>query len=65
MAAGMAADGLRPVVAIYSTFLQRAFDHIIHDVALQNLAVVFALDRGDWWADARHTTAPSIFPICA
>jgi len=45
-AAGMACDGLRPVVAIYSTFLQRAYDQLIHDVALQNLPVVFALDRG-------------------
>ncbi len=45
MAAGMAADGLRPVVAIYSTFLQRAYDQMIHDVALQNLPVVFCLDR--------------------
>ncbi len=45
MAAGMAADGLRPVVAIYSTFLQRGFDQIIHDVALQNLPVVFCMDR--------------------
>src|SRR6202521_5030523 len=44
-AAGMAADGLRPVVAIYSTFLQRAYDQLIHDVALQNLPVVFAVDR--------------------
>ncbi len=44
-AAGLAAAGLRPVVAIYSTFLQRAYDQIIHDVALQNLPVVFALDR--------------------
>jgi 1-deoxy-D-xylulose-5-phosphate synthase len=44
-AAGMAADGLRPVCAIYSTFLQRAFDQIIHDVALQELPVTFALDR--------------------
>lgn len=46
MAAGMAKRGLRPVVSIYSTFLQRAFDHMVHDVALQNLPVVFALDRG-------------------
>ncbi len=46
MAAGMACDGLIPVVAVYSTFLQRAFDQIIHDVALQNLHVVFAMDRG-------------------
>ncbi|AKL97595.1 1-deoxyxylulose-5-phosphate synthase, thiamine-requiring, FAD-requiring [Endomicrobium proavitum] len=44
-AAGMAADGLKPVCAIYSTFMQRALDNIIHDVALQNLPVVFALDR--------------------
>src|SRR5687767_10219597 len=45
-AAGMATEGLRPVVAIYSTFLQRGYDQLIHDVALQNLPVVFALDRG-------------------
>jgi 1-deoxy-D-xylulose-5-phosphate synthase len=45
-AAGMAAQGLLPVVAIYSTFLQRSFDQIIHDVCLQNLPVVFAVDRG-------------------
>lgn len=44
-AAGLAADGLKPVVAIYSTFLQRGFDQIIHDVCLQNLPVVFAVDR--------------------
>ncbi len=44
-AAGMASRGLKPVVAIYSTFLQRAYDQIIHDVALQNLHVVFAIDR--------------------
>ena len=44
-AAGMACEGARPVVAIYSTFLQRAYDQLIHDVALQNLPVVFALDR--------------------
>jgi len=44
-AAGMAAEGLKPVVAIYSTFLQRAYDQLIHDVAIQNLPVVFALDR--------------------
>ncbi len=45
-AAGLAAEGLRPVVAIYSTFLQRAFDQIIHDVCIEALPVVFALDRG-------------------
>src|SRR6202049_3041049 len=44
-AAGLAAEGFRPVVAIYSTFLQRAYDQLIHDVALQNLPVVFAIDR--------------------
>lgn len=45
MAAGMAANGLIPVVALYSTFLQRGFDQLLHDVALQNLHVVFAIDR--------------------
>ncbi|RJO68023.1 MAG: 1-deoxy-D-xylulose-5-phosphate synthase [Myxococcales bacterium] len=45
-AAGLAAEGLKPVVAIYSTFLQRAFDSIIHDAALQSLPVVLAIDRG-------------------
>lgn len=45
-AAGMACEGLRPVVAIYSTFLQRAYDNVLHDVCLQNLPVTFALDRG-------------------
>jgi 1-deoxy-D-xylulose-5-phosphate synthase len=44
-AAGMACDGIKPVVAIYSTFLQRAYDQLIHDVALQNLDVLFAIDR--------------------
>ncbi len=44
-AAGMACEGLKPVVAIYSTFLQRAYDQVIHDVAIQNLPVVFAMDR--------------------
>jgi 1-deoxy-D-xylulose-5-phosphate synthase len=45
LAAGMACEGLKPVVAIYSTFLQRAYDQLIHDVALQNLDVTFAIDR--------------------
>ena len=45
LAAGMACEGLRPVVAIYSTFMQRAYDQLIHDVAIQNLPVIFALDR--------------------
>jgi 1-deoxy-D-xylulose-5-phosphate synthase len=44
-AAGLATEGLKPVVAIYSTFLQRAYDQLIHDVALQNLPVIFAIDR--------------------
>ncbi|MDA8096846.1 MAG: 1-deoxy-D-xylulose-5-phosphate synthase [Clostridia bacterium] len=46
LAAGLAVEGMRPVVTIYSTFLQRAFDQVVHDVCLQNLPVVFALDRG-------------------
>jgi 1-deoxy-D-xylulose-5-phosphate synthase len=45
-AAGLATQGIKPIVAIYSTFLQRAFDQIIHDVSLQNLPVIFAIDRG-------------------
>ena len=45
LAAGMACDGVKPVVAIYSTFLQRGYDQLIHDVALQNLDVTFAIDR--------------------
>ncbi len=59
MAAGMAAEGLRPVVAIYSTFLQRAFDQIVHDVAIQNLPVVFCLDRAGIVGEdgATHTGA--------
>jgi len=44
-AAGLATEGVRPIVAIYSTFLQRAFDHIIHDTAIQHLPVVFCMDR--------------------
>jgi 1-deoxy-D-xylulose-5-phosphate synthase len=57
LAAGMAIDGLKPVVAIYSTFLQRAYDQLIHDVAIQNLDVLFAVDRaGIVGADgATHT----------
>jgi 1-deoxy-D-xylulose-5-phosphate synthase len=46
LAAGLACEGVRPVVAIYSSFLQRGYDQLVHDVALQNLPVVFALDRG-------------------
>lgn len=57
VAAGMAIDGLKPIVAIYSTFLQRAYDQLIHDVAIQNLDVTFAVDRaGIVGADgATHT----------
>jgi 1-deoxy-D-xylulose-5-phosphate synthase len=50
-AAGLAAEGMIPVVAIYSTFMQRAYDQIIHDVCLQNLHVVFCLDRGGFVGD--------------
>jgi len=46
LAAGMACEGVKPVVAIYSSFLQRAYDQLIHDVAIQNLDVLFAIDRG-------------------
>ena len=58
-AAGLACEGMKPVVAIYSTFLQRGYDQLIHDVALQNLPVVFAIDRaGLVGADgATHTGA--------
>uniref|UniRef100_UPI002A0A2940 1-deoxy-D-xylulose-5-phosphate synthase N-terminal domain-containing protein n=1 Tax=Psychrobacter sanguinis TaxID=861445 RepID=UPI002A0A2940 len=45
LAAGMATQGVKPIVAIYSTFLQRGYDQLIHDVALQNLDVMFAIDR--------------------
>jgi 1-deoxy-D-xylulose-5-phosphate synthase len=45
-AGGLACEGMKPVVAIYSTFLQRAYDQLIHDIALQNLPVMFAIDRG-------------------
>ena len=45
LAAGLAMGGLKPIVAIYSTFLQRAFDQLVHDVNLQNLDVIFAIDR--------------------
>jgi 1-deoxy-D-xylulose-5-phosphate synthase len=59
-------EGLKPVVAIYSTFLQRAYDQLIHDVALQNLPVVFALDRaGLVGADGPRMRAPTTSPTCA
>jgi 1-deoxy-D-xylulose-5-phosphate synthase len=54
-AAGLATEGIKPVVAIYSTFLQRAYDQIIHDVCIQNLPVVFAMDRGGVVGDDGRT----------
>ena len=45
LAAGLSSNGIHPFISIYSTFLQRAYDEIIHDVALQNLHVIFAIDR--------------------
>jgi 1-deoxy-D-xylulose-5-phosphate synthase len=54
-AAGLAAQGLRPVVAVYSTFIQRAVDQVIHDVALQRLPVIFALDRAGFVSDDGET----------
>ena len=51
LSAGMAVNGLRPVCAIYSTFLQRGYDQVVHDVALQNLPVVFAVDRAGFTGD--------------
>jgi len=55
LAAGMATQGLAPIVAIYSTFLQRAYDQIVHDVCVQNLHVVFALDRAGFVGDDGRT----------
>jgi 1-deoxy-D-xylulose-5-phosphate synthase len=55
LAAGMATQGLTPIAAIYSTFLQRAYDQIIHDVCVQNLHVVFALDRAGFVGDDGRT----------
>ncbi len=48
-AAGLALGGIIPVVAIYSSFLQRAVDQILHDVCMQNLHVIFAIDGQGWW----------------
>ena len=62
-AAGLAAAGFRPVVAIYSSFIQRAVDQIIHDVCLQNLPVIFALDRSGLISDDGETHQ-GIFDIC-
>jgi len=55
LAAGMASNGLKPVVAIYSTFLQRAYDQILHDVCMQNLPVTFCLDRSGLVGDDGYT----------
>ena len=55
MAAGMAAGGLKPVVFIYSTFLQRAMDQLVHDVCMQNLPVVFAVDRAGFVGEDGET----------
>jgi len=62
-AAGMACDGLKPIVAIYSTFLQRGYDQLIHDVALQNLNVMFAIDRAGLVGEDGPTHAGS-FDLC-
>ena len=63
LAAGMACEGMKPVVAIYSTFLQRAYDQLIHDVAVQHLDVLFAIDRaGLVGEDGRPTPAASTSP---
>lgn len=62
-AAGLAVAGYRPVVAIYSTFLQRAYDHIIHDVALQKLPVIFALDRAGLVGED-GPTHHGVFDLC-
>ncbi len=63
-AAGLAAEGFKPFAAIYSTFLQRAYDQVVHDVAIQKLPVRFAIDRaGLVGATARRTRAPSTLPI--
>ena len=64
-AAGLALEGMKPVAAIYSTFLQRAYDQIVHDVCLQKLDVVFCMDRAGLSATtAPHTTAPTTSPTC-
>ena len=63
-AAGLAVSNFRPIVAIYSTFLQRAYDQLIHDIALQNLNVTFAVDRAGFvGADGAHTMALMICPL--
>jgi 1-deoxy-D-xylulose-5-phosphate synthase len=63
LAAGLACDGMRPVVAIYSTFLQRGYDQLIHDVALQRLPVVFAIDRAGL-VGGDGATHQGVFDLC-
>ena len=63
LAAGLACEGMKPVVAIYSTFLQRAYDQLIHDVAIQNLPVTFAVDRAGLVGPDGQTHAGS-FDLC-
>ena len=65
-AAGLACEGMRPVVAIYSTFLQRAYDQVVHDVALQNLPVVFPRSIARAWSapTVRRTSVRTTFRIC-
>jgi len=63
LAAGLACEGLKPVVAIYSTFLQRAYDQLIHDVAIQNLPVLFAIDRAGL-VGADGPTHSGLFDLC-
>ena len=65
LAAGLAAGGFRPVVAIYSTFLQRAYDQILHDVCLQNLPVTFVIDRAGLVGEDGETTTVSDLLTCA
>jgi len=62
LAAGFACEGVKPVVAIYSTFLQRAYDQLIHDVAIQNLDVLFAIDRAGLLEDG--PTHSGVFDLC-
>ena len=65
-AAGLAIGGYKPVVAIYSTFLQRAYDQVIHDVAIQKLPVLFAIDRAGLSVQtARRIRERLISPSCA
>ena len=65
-AAGLATEGMKPFCAIYSTFLQRAYDQVVHDVAMQSLPVRFAMDRAGWSArTGRPMPAVSTSPISA